>query len=32
MQGSAHMRGPDGTIYPMAGVYREIVEPERLSR
>src|ERR1700688_4411146 len=25
-----HMRGPDGTIYPMTGVYREIVEPERL--
>src|SRR5438874_1750039 len=25
-----HMRSPDGTIYPMTGVYREIVEPERL--
>lgn len=25
-----HMRGPDGTIYPMTGVYQEIVEPERL--
>jgi uncharacterized protein YndB with AHSA1/START domain len=28
-----HMRGPDGTvcpICPMTGVYREIVEPERL--
>ncbi len=25
-----HMRGPDGTVYPMAGVYQEIVEPERL--
>ena len=25
-----HMRGPDGTVYPMTGVYREIVEPERL--
>src|SRR5579862_2190161 len=24
------MRGPDGTVYPMAGVYREIVGPERL--
>ena len=24
------MRGPDGTRYPMTGVYREIVEPERL--
>jgi uncharacterized protein YndB with AHSA1/START domain len=24
------MRGPDGTIYPMSGVYQEIVEPERL--
>ena len=24
------MRSPDGTIYPMTGVYREIVEPERL--
>jgi uncharacterized protein YndB with AHSA1/START domain len=26
-----HMRGPDGTVYPMTGVYREIVEPERLA-
>jgi uncharacterized protein YndB with AHSA1/START domain len=25
-----HMRGPDGTVYPMAGVYKEIVEPERI--
>ena len=25
-----HMRGPDGTIFPMRGIYREIVEPERL--
>jgi uncharacterized protein YndB with AHSA1/START domain len=25
-----HMRGPDGIIYPMTGVYHEIVEPERL--
>jgi uncharacterized protein YndB with AHSA1/START domain len=25
-----HMRGPDGTIYPMTGVFQEIVEPERL--
>jgi uncharacterized protein YndB with AHSA1/START domain len=24
-----HMRGPDGTIYPMTGVVLEIVEPER---
>jgi uncharacterized protein YndB with AHSA1/START domain len=24
------MRGPNGTIYPMTGAYREIVEPERL--
>ena len=24
------MRGPDGTVYPMTGIYREIVEPERL--
>jgi uncharacterized protein YndB with AHSA1/START domain len=24
------MRGPDGTVYPMSGVYREIVAPERL--
>jgi uncharacterized protein YndB with AHSA1/START domain len=25
-----HMRGPDGTIYPMTGVYQEIAELERL--
>lgn len=25
-----HMRGPDGTTYPCKGVYREIVEPERI--
>ncbi len=24
------MRGPDGTVYPMTGTYREIVPPERL--
>jgi uncharacterized protein YndB with AHSA1/START domain len=24
------MRGPEGTIYPMTGVFHEIVEPERL--
>ena len=24
------MRAPDGTVYPMTGVFREIVEPERL--
>jgi uncharacterized protein YndB with AHSA1/START domain len=24
------MRAPDGTIFPMAGAFREIVEPERL--
>lgn len=24
------MRGPDGTVYPMTGVYHEIVRPERL--
>ncbi len=24
------MRGPDGIVYPMTGVYREIVAPERL--
>ena len=24
------MRGPDGTVYPMSGVYREVVSPERL--
>lgn len=25
-----HMKGPDGTVYPMDGVYQEIIEPERL--
>ena len=25
-----HMRAPDGTILPMKGAYREVVEPERL--
>ena len=25
-----HMRGPDGTVYPMRGAYREVVAPERL--
>jgi len=25
-----HMRGPDGTVYPMTGVYQEILRPERL--
>jgi uncharacterized protein YndB with AHSA1/START domain len=25
-----HMRAPDGTVYPMTGVYNEVVEPERL--
>ena len=25
-----HMRGPDGTIYPMNGIYKEVVPPERL--
>ena len=25
-----HMRGPDGTVYPMTGTYQEIVEPERI--
>src|SRR5579864_4389397 len=24
------MRAPDGTIYPMTGVYKEIVPPERI--
>jgi uncharacterized protein YndB with AHSA1/START domain len=24
------MRGPEGTVYPMTGVYQEIVEPKRL--
>jgi len=25
-----HMRAPDGIVYPMTGVFREVVEPERL--
>ena len=25
-----HMRGPDGTVYPMGGMFHEIVEPERI--
>jgi uncharacterized protein YndB with AHSA1/START domain len=25
-----HMRSPDGTVYPMTGVYQEVVPPERL--
>jgi uncharacterized protein YndB with AHSA1/START domain len=25
-----HMKGPDGVVYPMKGVFHEIVEPERL--
>ena len=25
-----HMRSPDGTIFPMTGIFREVVEPERL--
>jgi len=25
-----HMRGPDGTVYPMTGVHQEVVRPERL--
>jgi uncharacterized protein YndB with AHSA1/START domain len=25
-----HMRAPDGTVYPMTGVFNEIVAPERL--
>ena len=25
-----HMRGPDGTVHPMTGVFREVIEPERL--
>jgi uncharacterized protein YndB with AHSA1/START domain len=25
-----HMRGPDGRVYPMTGLYQEVVEPERL--
>jgi uncharacterized protein YndB with AHSA1/START domain len=26
-----HMRGPDGSIYPMKGEFREIAPPERLA-
>jgi len=26
-----NMKGPDGTIYPMTGVYREVVKPEKLA-
>jgi uncharacterized protein YndB with AHSA1/START domain len=25
-----HMRAPDGVVYPMKGVFQEVVEPERL--
>lgn len=25
-----HMRGPDGSVYPMTGTYQEVKEPERL--
>ncbi len=25
-----HMRGPDGTVYPMTGTFREIMPPRRL--
>ena len=25
-----HMRGPNGVVYPMTGVFQEIVRPERL--
>ncbi len=25
-----HMRGPDGTVYPMTGIYQEVAEPERI--
>ena len=25
-----HMRGPDGTVHPMTGVYLEVVEPQRI--
>jgi uncharacterized protein YndB with AHSA1/START domain len=25
-----HMQGPDGAVYPMAGEFNEIVEPERI--
>jgi uncharacterized protein YndB with AHSA1/START domain len=26
-----NMTGPDGTVYPMSGVFHEVVEPERLA-
>ena len=25
-----HMRGPDGTVYPMTAAYQEVAEPERI--
>jgi uncharacterized protein YndB with AHSA1/START domain len=25
-----HMRAPDGTVYPMSGVYKEIVPPDKI--
>jgi uncharacterized protein YndB with AHSA1/START domain len=25
-----HMRGPDGSVYPMTAVFKEVVEPERI--
>jgi len=25
-----HMRGPDGTVYPMTAIFKEVVEPERI--
>ncbi len=25
-----HMRAPDGTVYPMTGLYQEVAEPERI--
>ena len=25
-----HMRAPDGTVYPMPGIFTEVVKPERL--
>jgi uncharacterized protein YndB with AHSA1/START domain len=25
-----HMRAPDGTVHPMSGTFREVIEPERL--
>jgi uncharacterized protein YndB with AHSA1/START domain len=27
---SLKMRGPDGTVYPCTGVFREVVKPERI--